>query len=198
MVCGRRIITLCIAFDILAFVVSTRQFSAFVKPSTLSIAKSRSQSSVCRATTLKRKESEDEDDDSPPLPWPPLDARQKDYSLGKGEVAVRFINAPGRSPSNGKNDVSCSCAVFEILFLMLSVRLAGNCRRSPGGYSNCRCGLCWYPHTSRLHDWAVRRLHVRHGGPIFPRKSRHPARMLHPGKSDIQLPIEVSRMSRSF
>ena len=28
-----------------------------------------------------------------------------DYKLARGEVAVRFINTPGRFPSDGTNDV---------------------------------------------------------------------------------------------
>jgi hypothetical protein len=99
------VLALCIFLDLNVVSSASCTFSAFVKPTAYRIAKSSVKKGICQATTLKRKESEPEDDDAAPLPWPPVDIREKQYSLGKGEVAVRFINAPGRSPSNGKNDV---------------------------------------------------------------------------------------------
>lgn len=86
--------------------------SAFVKPAGYRTAKHSMKKAICQATTLKRKQAE-EDDDAAPLPWPPAETREKNYHLGKGEVAVRFINSPGRAPSNGKNDVSGFRAIFE-------------------------------------------------------------------------------------
>ena len=47
-------------------------------------------------------------DDAVQLPWPKKELRVKDYSLGAGEIAVRFINAPGRYPSG--NACASTCA----------------------------------------------------------------------------------------
>ena len=50
-------------------------------------------------------------DDAVQLPWPPKSNRVKNYSLMPGEVAVRFINAPGRYPSDGTNDIIAAAKV---------------------------------------------------------------------------------------
>jgi hypothetical protein len=42
---------------------------------------------------------DDDNRDATQQPWPPKASRVKDYSLAQGEVAVRFINSPGRYPS---------------------------------------------------------------------------------------------------
>ena len=52
------------------------------------------------ASTITKKGGDDGNgDDAIKLPWPPKADRIKDYSLMPGEIAVRFINAPGRYPS---------------------------------------------------------------------------------------------------
>jgi len=55
-----------------------------------------------RATAVKVKtggSGGDDDGDAKQRPWPAKESRVKDYSLMAGEVAVRFINSPGRYPS---------------------------------------------------------------------------------------------------
>lgn len=55
-----------------------------------------------RATAVKVRTGGSGDDDSSDAtqrPWPPKERRVKEYSLMEGEVAVRFINSPGRYPS---------------------------------------------------------------------------------------------------
>ena len=54
-------------------------------------------------------------DDAVQLPWPARELRVKDYSLMPGEVAVRFINAPGRYPSDGTNDIVAAAKPGEVL-----------------------------------------------------------------------------------
>lgn len=61
-----------------------------------------------RATAVKVRtggSGDDDNRDATQQPWPPKASRVKDYSLAQGEVAVRFINSPGRYPS-GANPMS--------------------------------------------------------------------------------------------
>ncbi len=108
------ILVLCLAFDLGVVSCAPQLKSAFINPLTVrSTTRSSLKNGICQATTLRRKVSERDDDDDVPLVWPPLESRDKNYKLAKGEVAVRFINAPGRAPSNGKNDVSHLYFSFE-------------------------------------------------------------------------------------
>jgi hypothetical protein len=60
-------------------------------------------------------EGGDARDDAVQRPWPAKELRVKDYSLSRGEVAVRFINAPGRYPSDGTNDIIAAAQPGENL-----------------------------------------------------------------------------------
>jgi len=60
-------------------------------------------------------EGSDARDDAVQRPWPAKELRVKDYSLSRGEVAVRFINAPGRYPSDGTNDIIAAAQPGENL-----------------------------------------------------------------------------------
>jgi len=60
-------------------------------------------------------EGVDARDDAVQRPWPAKELRVKDYSLSRGEVAVRFINAPGRYPSDGTNAIIAAAQPGENL-----------------------------------------------------------------------------------
>jgi hypothetical protein len=60
-------------------------------------------------------EGSDARDDAVQRSWPAKELRVKDYSLSRGEVAVRFINAPGRYPSDGTNDIIAAAQPGENL-----------------------------------------------------------------------------------
>jgi hypothetical protein len=109
------ILVLCLAIDLGVVSCSSPKKTAFINQFTVRSTATRPslKRGICQATTLRRKGSDSDDDDAPPLAWPPLESRDKNYKLAKGEVAVRFINAPGRAPSTGKNDVSSCDVVFE-------------------------------------------------------------------------------------
>lgn len=68
--------------------------------------------------------------------WPAKSERSMDYSLMKGEVAVRFINAPGRFPSTGKNDLVAAAKPGDIL-IQVSKKTAPRLPRTPSA-----CRLC--------------------------------------------------------
>ncbi|KAJ1472926.1 hypothetical protein T484DRAFT_1838351 [Baffinella frigidus] len=61
-----------------------------------------------RASSAVAERQEDDPDDVPAEDrvWPAKESRDKAYRLARGEVAVRFINTPGRFPSDGSNDVN--------------------------------------------------------------------------------------------
>ena len=71
-----------------------------------------------RATAVKVKtggSGGDDDGDAKQRPWPAKEIRVKDYSLMAGEVAVRFINAPGRYPSGAIGGRQRQCATTACL-----------------------------------------------------------------------------------
>ena len=56
----------------------------------------------------------------------------------KGEVAVRFVNSPGRSPSDGKNDVVAAARPGDLLMQVAdSVGI-----NLPRGCMTGLCGTC--------------------------------------------------------
>lgn len=77
-----------------------------------------------------------------PKTWPAKSARSKSYSLLEGEVAVRFINAPGRSPSTGENDIIAAAKPGEVLMAVadsVGVILSRGCMTGLCG--TCTCDL---------------------------------------------------------
>eukprot|EP00960_Hanusia_phi_P067326 766605-Hanusia_phi.AAC.4 len=66
--------------------------------------------SLKAAATKVKTGGNDDDEDTIEREWPDKSKRIKNYvasiqELGPGEIAVRFVNAPGRYPSDGANDV---------------------------------------------------------------------------------------------
>ena len=93
---ARIVFFFCLACYLVVF-VSSEKSSAFVNPSSYRTTKFSSKRGICQATTLKRKEIDPDDDDSPPLPWPPLELRQKDYTLAKNEVFFLYFFPSNRN-----------------------------------------------------------------------------------------------------
>eukprot|EP00292_Cryptomonas_paramecium_P022206 CAMPEP_0113696256 /NCGR_PEP_ID=MMETSP0038_2-20120614/21377_1 /TAXON_ID=2898 /ORGANISM="Cryptomonas paramecium" /LENGTH=168 /DNA_ID=CAMNT_0000618935 /DNA_START=142 /DNA_END=645 /DNA_ORIENTATION=+ /assembly_acc=CAM_ASM_000170 len=80
-------------------------------------------------------ESDGDEDSDDVKRWPVHEMREKNYVLEEGQVAVRFINTPGRSPSNGKNDIVAVAKPGEIL-LAVGDRVGLHIPRG------CLLGLC--------------------------------------------------------
>jgi len=81
-------------------------------------------------------------DDAVQRPWPAKSDRVKEYSLMPGEVAVRFINAPGRYPSDGTNDIIAAAKPGEILLKVgdsVGVELPRGCMTGLCG--SCTCDI---------------------------------------------------------
>eukprot|EP00286_Rhodomonas_abbreviata_P009461 CAMPEP_0181330328 /NCGR_PEP_ID=MMETSP1101-20121128/23837_1 /TAXON_ID=46948 /ORGANISM="Rhodomonas abbreviata, Strain Caron Lab Isolate" /LENGTH=243 /DNA_ID=CAMNT_0023439569 /DNA_START=53 /DNA_END=780 /DNA_ORIENTATION=+ len=70
--------------------------------------------------------------------WVPREQRLIDYELMPGEVAVRFVNAPGRFPSDGSNDIVAAAKPGDVLIAVgdsVGVVL-------PRGCMTGLCGAC--------------------------------------------------------
>mmetsp|Transcript_35905 Transcript_35905/g.85363 ORF Transcript_35905/g.85363 Transcript_35905/m.85363 type:complete len:271 (-) Transcript_35905:139-951(-) len=93
-----------------------------------------------RASSAVAERQEDDPDDVPAEDrvWPAKESRDKAYRLARGEVAVRFINTPGRFPSDGSNDVIAAAMPGDVLMAVGdSVGVA-----LPRGCMTGLCGAC--------------------------------------------------------
>jgi ferredoxin len=99
-------------------------------------------SAVRASSAVAERKEEPEDEPEVDRVWPAKELRVKDYKLGKGEVAVRFINTMGRFPSDGTNDIIAAAEPGDILLAVadsVGVNLPRGCLTGLCG--SCTCDL---------------------------------------------------------
>jgi ferredoxin len=123
-----------------AFQAPVRDVSASARPARISFRGARS---LCASSTVVATGGNDDDvSDEPVRVWPQKELRAKGYSLGSGEVAVRFINAPGHHPSDGTNDIVAAAKPGDVLIQVadsVGVNLPRGCMTGLCG--SCTCDL---------------------------------------------------------
>jgi ferredoxin len=123
-----------------AFQAPVRDLSASARPARISFRGARS---LCASSAAVATGGNDDDvSDEPVREWPKKELRNKGYSLGKGEVAVRFINAPGHHPSDGQNDIIAAAKPGDVLIQVgdsVGISLPRGCMTGLCG--SCTCDL---------------------------------------------------------